>query len=65
MMNQSYESMQEETLYVKAHMVIDFEFGIWPDMSKEEIVEDLLDRVQRGEYFPSDVKKVELLTISM
>lgn len=42
--------------------VIDFAFTTDPDMSPSEVMEELIDRIRSGDYFPSDL--VDLRVIS-
>lgn len=42
--------------------VIDFAFTTDPDMSPSEMMEELIDRIRSGDYFPSDLVDLQVIS---
>lgn len=49
----------KERISIKA--VIDFTFNTDPDYTRDEMIEEIIDRIRSGDYFPSDVVGLELI----
>lgn len=52
----------DNRISVKA--VIDFAFNVDPEMSPAEMMDELIDRIRSGEYFPEDLIDVELIPVT-
>lgn len=42
--------------------VVDFAFTTDPDMSPSEVMEELIDRIRTGDYFPSDLVDLQVIS---
>ena len=47
---------------VNVKAVIDFAFQTDPDMSPTEMMEELIDRIRSGDYFPSDLINLQVVS---
>ena len=56
-MNGGY--IMNDRINVKA--VIDFAFSTDPNLSPAEVMEELVDRIRCGDYFPNDLIHLELI----
>ncbi len=46
---------------VNIKAVIDFAFSTDPDLSPAEMMEEFIDRIKSGDYFPNDLIHLELI----
>ena len=46
---------------MKIKAIIDFTFNVDPDLTREEMLKEFIDRIKTGEYFPEDVTGMELI----
>lgn len=46
---------------MKIKAVIDFTFTCDPTFTREEMIEEIIDRIKTGEYLPEDVTGLELI----
>ena len=50
--------------HINLRAVIDFAFKIDPDMSPAEMMEEFIDRIKTGEYFPTDLIHLEVIPVT-
>lgn len=46
---------------INVKAVIDFAFRVDPDLSPSEMMEELVDRIKSGDYFPEDLIRVQVI----
>lgn len=46
---------------MKIKAVIDFTFTTDPTFTHEEMIEEIINRIRSGDYFPEDVTGLELI----
>lgn len=46
---------------MKIKAVIDFTFTADPTLTREEMLNEIIDRIKTGEYLPEDVTRLELI----
>ena len=50
--------------HINLRAVIDFAFKTDPDMSPAEMMEEFIDRIKTGEYFPTDLIHLEVILVT-
>lgn len=50
-------------MIVKVNAMIAMEYELREDQTLEELIEEVVDQIWSGEYFPSRVKDVDILMI--